>query len=134
VRTGSSVAYLDSSALVKLVVAEPESTALLRAVRVWPRRISSRIAAVEVVRTVRRIDRRLEPRARQVLVGVDLVALSEKVLESATELEPSSLRTFDAIHVASALRLAPVVSAFISYDARQLEAAEALGLPVASPR
>jgi predicted nucleic acid-binding protein len=46
----------------------------------------------------------------------------------------SPLRALDAIHVASALRLGGALSAFVSYDRRQLEAAAALGLPTASPR
>jgi uncharacterized protein len=133
VPTGSSVAYLDASALVKLVVAEPESTALRRAVRAWPHRVTSRVGAVELIRSTRKIDPRLEARARRTLSGVDLLALSDVVLAVATQLEPWSLRTLDAIHVASAMRLRPVIRAFVSYDRRQIEAALALGLPVVTP-
>lgn len=48
-------------------------------------------------------------------------------------LDPAGARTLDSIHLASALRVRAVLSAFVSYDRRQLEAAEAVGLPVASP-
>jgi predicted nucleic acid-binding protein len=133
VPTGSNVAYLDASALVKLVVAEPESRALRRAIQAWPRRVTSRIAVVELTRSVRRIDPRREPLARRTLIGVDLLALSDRVLATATELEPPGMRVLDAIHVASALRLRSVVSAFVTYDRRQLEAAAAVGLPVVTP-
>jgi uncharacterized protein len=133
VPTEFSAAYLDASALVKLVVEEPESLALWSAFRAWPRCVTSRVAAVELIRGVRRIDPGLEPRARRTLWGVDLLALSDQVLAMATQLEPWSLRTLDAIHVASALRLRPAVSVFVSYDRRQLRAAAAIGLPVITP-
>jgi predicted nucleic acid-binding protein len=50
------------------------------------------------------------------------------------QLEPVALRALDAMHLATALRLRSQLAAFVSYDPRQLEAAEVLGLPVASPR
>jgi predicted nucleic acid-binding protein len=133
VPTGSSVAYLDASALIKLVVAEPESPALRRALQAWPRRVTSRVAVVELIRSVRRIDPRLEPRARRTLAGVVLLALNDRVLVTAAQLEPPGVRALDAIHVASSLRLRTVVGAFVSYDRRQLEGAAAAGLPVVTP-
>jgi hypothetical protein len=134
VPTASDIAYLDSSALVKLVVEEAESQALRRALAAWPRRVSSRIAAVEVLRGVRRRDRSAEPLARSVLAHVALLAVGDRVLMAAARLDPPALRALDAIHLASALRLEAGLTAFVSYDARQLEAAETLGLPVTSPR
>ncbi|HZN21401.1 MAG TPA: type II toxin-antitoxin system VapC family toxin [Gaiellaceae bacterium] len=131
--TGSELAYLDASALVKLVRDEPQSDALRQAVRAWPRRASSRIVVVEVIRAVRRADARLEPSAARALSGVSLLLLSDHVLRVAALLDPAGVRTLDSIHLASALRVRAVLSAFVSYDRRQLEAAEAVGLPVASP-
>jgi predicted nucleic acid-binding protein len=130
----SDVAYLDASALIKLVVAEDESRALQHALRTWRRRVTSRIGVVEVLRVVRRRDPDAEPFARRVLAHVSLLAIGDRVLVAAAALEPRSLRSLDAIHVASAMRVRPILGAFVSYDARQLEAAEALGLPVVSPR
>jgi hypothetical protein len=46
--------YLDSSALVKLVLPEAESEALLESLSAWPVRITSDLARVEVVRATRR--------------------------------------------------------------------------------
>lgn len=131
--TGSSVAYLDSSALFKLVVEEEESRALRNALRSWPRRVSSRIAVVEVLRGVRRRGETAEPLARNVLGSVALLTIGDRVLMAAARLDPPGLRSLDAIHLASALRLGSDLTAFVSYDARQLEAAEALALPVTSP-
>ena len=73
----------------------------------------------------------MEP-ARRVLAGVALTSVDRRVTD-AVGIEPGSLSTLDAIHVASALRLGRELEAFVSYDLRQLEAAAALGLPVASP-
>jgi predicted nucleic acid-binding protein len=134
VPTGSDVAYLDASALVKLVLDEPESEALRDALDAWPRRATSRLSVVEIIRGVRRADPLLEPLAARALTGVDLLALSDHVLLSAARLDPPIVRALDAVHVASALRVRAVLGAFVSYDARQLEAASARGLPVASPR
>jgi predicted nucleic acid-binding protein len=130
----SEVAYLDASALVKLVLDEPESEALRRALNTWPRRASSRIAVVEVIRGVRRADPRVEPMAARALTGVALLATSDHVLRRAAQLDPAVIRTLDAIHLASALLLRRALIAFVSYDRRQLDAAAALDLPVTSPR
>jgi predicted nucleic acid-binding protein len=133
VPTGSELAYLDASALVKLVLDEPQSEALRRAVLAWPRRATSRLAVVEVIRAVRRADARLEPRAARALAAVSLVAPGDRVLQIAARLDPPRIRTLDSIHVATALRLREALVAFVSYDRRQLEAAATLGLPVVSP-
>jgi predicted nucleic acid-binding protein len=68
-----------------------------------------------------------------VLAGVSLISIDRRVTD-AIGIEPPELRALDAIHVATALRLGRELEAFVSYDVRQLEAASALGLPVASPR
>ncbi len=130
----SEVVYLESSALVKLAIVEAESEALHRALEQWPRRISSRLTVVEVLRTVRRRDRARESLARELLTRLSLVALGDRILLTATRVEPVGLRSLDAIHLATALRLQAGLAAFVSYDARQLEAAKALGLPTSSPR
>lgn len=116
------------------MVTEPETEALKRETRAWPRRATSRLAVVELIRSVRRADPALEPAARRLIGGVTLLADSNRVLLDATQLEPQTLRTLDAIHVATAIRIRPVLAAFVSYDTRQLVVAEALGLPIASPR
>ena len=132
--TASDIAYFDASALHKLIVGEPESQALRRAAQVWPRRVTSRLAVVELIRSVRRADPTLEPAATRLLGRITLLVDTNRVLVGATQLEPQALRALDAIHVITALRVRSALAAFVSYDQRQLEAAEALGLPVASPR
>jgi len=137
VKSVSDVAYLESSALVKLAVVEEEeeeSRALQDALARWPHRVSSRLAVVEVLRAVRRRDAARESLARGVLARVGLIAVGDRVLFSASQLDPVTIRSLDAIHVATALPLRSRLGAFVSYDRRQLEAAESLGLPTASPR
>lgn len=133
-RNVSDATYLDASALVKLSLEEDHSAALRNATRSWSHLVSSRLAVVEVLRAARRRDPASVPTARDVLSHAALVALSDRILYAATRLQPLTLRSLDAIHLATALRLGDALTAFVSYDERQLEAAAALGLPVASPR
>lgn len=137
-----ALAYLDTSALVKLVIAEPESSALQHALQSWPRRVSSEVAVVELLRAVRRAVRLeagdeeredLERRARVVLASLALAPLARSTLLRAAQLDPPSLRSHDAIHVASALDLTPDVAVFFAYDSRLREAAEQAGLLVQAP-
>lgn len=130
----SDVAYFDASALVKLLLPEDETDALRDALPQWRRGATSRIAAVEVLRAVRRRDSAVESQAMRLLSRVSLVRIGDRILIGAAALRPPELRAIDALHVASALRLGSALAAFVSYDQRQLEAAEALGLPTASPR
>ncbi|MEP7335217.1 MAG: type II toxin-antitoxin system VapC family toxin [Actinomycetota bacterium] len=132
--TGSDLAYLDASAIVKLIVDEDESQALRDALGIWPRRATSQIAVVEVIRAVRRRDPGAEPLARTVLSNMSLLAVGARAVASASVVEPPTLRSMDALHVATALRLGRTLAAFVSYETRQVEAAEALRLPTASPR
>jgi len=129
------VLYLDSSAIVKLVVAEPDSAALVGELRSDPEAVSSAIARVEVLRAARRVGgRRMASRAGSVLERMALVRLDHDILESAATLEPMGLRTLDALHMATALAVGEDLAAFVSYDMRLTKAAEAAGLPVLTPR
>jgi predicted nucleic acid-binding protein len=129
------VIYLDSSALVKLVVREPESAALFRFLEAHPERVSSALARVEVVRAVRRLPRSAAAveRAALVLDRVALVPIDGEVLANAATLDPSTLRSLDAIHLGTALTL-PLLDAFVAYDGPLLDAAVQLGCETVSPR
>lgn len=132
--TRSDVAYLDASALVKSVLEEDETQSLRQALGGYSRHASSLIVVVEVLRGIAQRDPSKEPLARRVLGSLVLMGLSTRVLVTAATLDPPALRSLDALHVASAMRLGRSLGAFVSYDERQLEAAAALGLPTASPR
>ncbi|HKC25846.1 MAG TPA: type II toxin-antitoxin system VapC family toxin [Thermoanaerobaculia bacterium] len=125
--------YLDSSALVKLVVRERETAALRRFLAARDNRISSIVATVEVVRAARRFGEAAGRRATEVLAGVALLALDDAVVSRARSLEPAALRTMDAIHLASALSLVPDLGDFVVYDDRLEAAARDAGLLVARP-
>ena len=128
--------YVDASALVKLVISEPESEALLGLLSIRDDLVSSAVAVVEVVRAARRASDSPETvaRARDVVRAVHLLAVDLKVLERAADLEPGGLRSLDTIHLASALSLEDELDAIVVYDQRLATAAESSGLKVLAPR
>lgn len=126
--------YLDSSALVKLVIEEDESAALLRYLRRRPELVSSALSRVEVLRAVSRQDEAAHTRAEEVLASIQLLRIDDAILTDAAALRPHHLRSLDAIHLASARALRGDLDAVVAYDERMLEAARLLALPTTSPR
>ncbi|MGH7642557.1 MAG: type II toxin-antitoxin system VapC family toxin [Candidatus Dormibacteria bacterium] len=126
---------MDSSALVKLVFPEAESERLADWLTARPEapKLTSQLSLIEVVLTCQRHDPALEPAARRLLAGLDLVPIGDAVLEGASQLRRPSLRSLCAIHLASALTLGVELEAFVAYDIRLLEAARAERLPIVSP-
>lgn len=126
--------YLDSSAIVKLVVTEAESGALRRYLVKHREHVSSALARVEVCRAVRRTDasEAMSRRAEQVLARIGLVALDEPLLHDAAALSPTGLRSLDAVHLATALSL-DGLDVVVTYDRRLDAAASEAGLAVESP-
>jgi predicted nucleic acid-binding protein len=125
--------YLDSSAIVKLVLAEPETQALRGFLRTWPDRVSSVVTRVEVERAVRRIAGGPVRRARNVLSRLALIEFDEAVVRAAATVQPTDLRTLDAIHLATALTLGDDLGALCAYDARLGDAATLAGIHVVAP-
>lgn len=125
--------YLDSSALVKLVVREPESRALRRYLRRRPRRVSCALARVEVVRAVRPQGTVALTRARRMLERLNLLRLDDPLLDAAAQLDGPSVRSLDAIHLAAAQALGGELESVVTYDVRMTAAATRLGLGVDSP-
>ena len=129
--------YLDSSALVKLVQREPESQALRQYLRKHDRdeRVASELARVEVVRSVLAGGPAAVAHARRLLARLYLVALDRELLDRAATLAPSSLvRSFDAVHLATAQLLGADLRALLTYDVRMTQAASSLGITVEAPR
>lgn len=124
--------YLDSSAVVKLISREPETADLVRVVRADPSLISSALAWTEVVRAVRRV-RGNTARAEGVLSGIALVPIDDGIIRSAAALAPTTLRTLDAIHMATALSLGADVSQLVTYDDRLAGGAAQAGIDVIAP-
>ncbi len=127
-------AYLDTSALVKIVAKEPESAAL-RSWLLGEDRIlvTSDLARTELMRAVRRTDPSLAPRARRLLDGLIIMTLPTSVYDAAGRLEPVTMRSLDAIHLASALALGDDLDELVTYDDRLAEAARANGVTVVAP-
>ena len=125
--------YLDSSALAKLVIREPESHALRTFLKRSEMMLSSAIAETELLRAARRISDQTVKAAPRMLSVVALMEVSREILSSASLLEPASLRTLDSIHLATALELADELDSFVTYDFKLAEAARSAGLPVAQP-
>ena len=127
--------YLDSSAVVKLALAEPESAALngYLAGRTDQALVSSAVHRSEVLRAIWRAEPGALPRAQRLIRRVSLVSLTHDLLDNAATAPPASLPTTSAIHLASALMIKRDLTAFVCYDRQLSDAAEAAGLPVASP-
>jgi len=125
--------YLDSSAIVKLVVPEPETKALRELLRSWPDRVSSVVARIEVERVARRIGGGTVRRARSVLSRIPLVYLDEDIVQRAAALGPPELRTLDAIHLATAISLGGDLGALCAYDVRIGGAAVSKTIEVLAP-
>lgn len=135
VEASGDLLYLDSSALVKLVLPEAESGALLESLAAWPACVTSELARVEVIRAARRAaaDPEVEQRAENVMASLHLLKLDGDILDLAARLEPRTLRSLDAIHLASALSLGEDLGAMVIYDGPLAAAATASGLKVVAP-
>lgn len=127
----TSVAYVDASALVKLIVDEPDSSAMRRWYIENERVVSSRIGLVEARRAANRRDH--DPAHQDaILETVEIFEFDVDVGDRAAAVGPTSLKTLDAIHLATALAI-PGLGAFVTYDDRLAQAARAVGLPVVRP-
>jgi predicted nucleic acid-binding protein len=129
------VIYLDTSAFVKLLWGERETPSLqtFLAERQEPLLVSSSLLLVEARRAVLREDAAQLPRADLLLTRIGQVSVTRAVLEAASRLPDPSVRSLDAIHVATALQLRPDLDALVTYDRRLAAAAERQGLPVTAP-
>lgn len=127
------VTYLDSSAIVKLAVQEPESTALRTHLRRRRPLVSSGLARTEVVRALLPLGDRAVRRGLDVLSTLDLVRINDRTLTIAGELTPPELRSLDAIHLATAQQFDAELNHVVTYDDRMAIAARALGMRVTAP-
>jgi hypothetical protein len=128
------VAYVDSSALLKLVVVEPETSVLEADLAGRDGLVVSRLAALECRRAARRISNtRVLQTVEQVLDAVYLIEITPAILDRAAIADPPLLRSLDAIHLATALSIEETDLEVITYDRRLADAARSSGLRVAQP-
>lgn len=125
--------YLDSSAIVKLTVREPESLALRRYLRRRRPLVSSALARTEVLRALLTTGDEGMARGRSVLQRIDLVRVNDRILDVAGRLLPPELRSLDAIHLATARELEDELRALVTYDDRMAAAARRPGYRVVQP-
>lgn len=132
---------MDSSALVKLLVPEPGAELVENLLAEADERYASLLGYAELRSAVAAAarDRRLDGAAtlvtRQQLDSLwsklAAVAVDEQLVRDAADLsDRHGLRAGDAIHLASALRIADGPTTFIAFDGRLREAATAEGLIV----
>lgn len=130
--------YLDTSATIKLFLAEAETAAL----KAWlSTQGSATVVTADLARTeIRRAlhahasPPQVSDEAAEWLDRCAVVRMPPQVFDRAGRLAPGDrLRSLDALHCSAALSLGAAVTAFVAYDKRLLEAAGGLGLPVHSP-
>jgi len=128
------VTYVDSSAIVKLVIRESESASLKAYLRRREPLVCSALARTEVMRALLPLGDATIRRGQTVLSRFELVRLGQRVLDRAGNLRPYRLRSLDAIHLATADLLGDRDQTLIvTYDRRMADAAEDLGWRVAAP-
>jgi predicted nucleic acid-binding protein len=124
--------YLDSSAIVKLVVEEPESVSLELLLE-GSASITCDLAVTEVIRAARRSPTTPVARANEVLGALSIITLDAASHRAAGLVGPDDLRSLDAIHLAAALELGDDLAGMVTYDERMADAARAVGLRVLAP-
>lgn len=129
----TSLAYLDTSAATKLILDEEETEAMTGFLADWPHAVSSELLAVELTRAVRRQARSRIVLLDELFARLYLRPVEDDVVILAGLVEPASLKTLDAIHLATAVMLREAIGCFVTYDKRLAEAADAVGLPVVAP-
>ncbi|HEY7100330.1 MAG TPA: type II toxin-antitoxin system VapC family toxin [Mycobacteriales bacterium] len=124
--------YMDSSALVKLVIRETGSDDL-RGFVGGREMVTSQISRVELIRAVARNQPDSVEAAVELLGELTLVAVSQVIASRAAWVPPPALRSLDALHVASASAMRDSLDAFVTYDHRMIDAGRIAGLRIASP-
>jgi len=131
-----SLYYIDTSAAIKLLVEETHSAAFAAFYDAatdaeW---VSSALLRIEIIRAVARAKPVLLPDARDLLLAFSYLTIDDEIVEAAMDEPDRSLRSLDAIHLATARLLGPDLDAIITYDDRLAKAASDAGLVTASPQ
>jgi predicted nucleic acid-binding protein len=138
-RTG--ILYVDTSALLKLLVREEESIAIERELVQWPSLATSIVTEVDLPRAVARA-REDRPDSvidgslilRGIIASAAIVELTDDIVASARDVAPVHVGALDAIHIASALSLDTELAGVATYDNRMKDALIREGVDVIAPR
>ena len=125
--------YVDTSAVGRVLLGEPDAPAVLRDLAGFDQHVASRLLRIELRRLALREDA-LEA-ADRLLDGVALIPLDDAILTSSETLAPATVAALDAIHLATAVRLAAagVLDTVMTYDRRLADGAAHHGLQVVAP-
>jgi uncharacterized protein len=131
-----SLYYIDTSAALKLLAEESHSRAFARFYdedtgASW---VSSALLRIEVIRAVSRVLPAALPEARALLPAFNYVSIDDEVVDAAMNEPDRTLRSLDAIHLATARVLGPDLTGFATYDDRLAAAAREAGMVVIDPR
>lgn len=126
--------YLDTTALTKLVAADPQTPALIEYLRTaaggW---FTCALTRLDLIRASAAIHPDAEARARTVLASCDIVAVTDRLLDAAAILRPSPSATVNALHVAAAASAGARLHSLLTYDADLAADAGAHHITVRSP-
>lgn len=131
---GTDLIYADTSALVKLVQDEKESTGL----REWlaghkPVVVTSDLTTTELLRVCRTAAPDALPQVMKMLTGLLRIPLSPSLCRSAGVSVPLPLKSLDALHIATAMLLGEEIQGVLTYDRQMIKGAHAVGLTTFSP-
>lgn len=128
-----SLIYVDTSALGRSLLGEPDKPAIERTLADFASRVSSRLLRVELIRLGLRHG--MLDGVESLLVGISLIPLDEHILEAAETLTPPTVATLDAVHLATAVRLSAdgELDALMTYDKQLANGAREHGIEVLMP-
>ena len=130
-----SLYYADTSAVIKLLAEETHSRAFAQFYDSDPKAewVSSALLRIELIRAVARVRPALLPDARDLLTAFSYIEIDEEVVDGAMNEPDRTLRSLDAIHLATARLLGPDLDALVTYDSHLASAATDAGLAVLAP-
>ncbi len=126
--------YLDSSAIVKLVRSEAETSAL----RAWLAKnpqplVTSSLARTEAARALTRSEPTALGKLSAVLATFHQKSVTDAILDAAAMLPDPYIHSLDTIHLVTAEALGTALTTFVAYDRRLAALAQKRGLLVESP-
>ncbi len=126
--------YLATGALVKLVVAQPETAALRAWLAEQPEpHVSCNLARTELLRIMRDVAPDRVVMARLVLDSLVLTEVTADIFEAAGRLDTGVMNCRDAVHLAAALDLGDDLDSLVTYNEHLASGARSYGVPVTAP-
>jgi predicted nucleic acid-binding protein len=125
--------YVDTSALGRVLLGEDDAPSIVEALGRYDRHWSSELIVVELRRLARRGE--VDASAEALLEALDLVVVDRAALEAASRIEPTVVRSLDAIHLSAAVGLHAVgdVAAVLTFDQQLRRGCEHHGITVEAP-